>query len=109
MIVEILAVVDGSLLDFVDGLIDFVNSMLLLFTQFAAIRALQMGACVTEIRQSVKVSGMLSRRLRSCRSRNDRRNEEQKSEDSKQQFIRAFHRTYGSYSNEFDLQKFSFG
>jgi len=50
MIVEILAVVDGSFLDFVDGFIDFVYGLLFLITQFPAIRALKMGACVTEIR-----------------------------------------------------------
>jgi hypothetical protein len=50
MIIDILAVIDGSLLDFVDGLIDFVNGLLLLFAQFAAIRALQMGASMTQIR-----------------------------------------------------------
>ena len=77
MIVDILAVVDGSLLDFVDGLIDFVNGLLLLVAQFTAIRTLQMGASVTEIRQSVKISRMLSRRLRLC-SEDERRNEEQK-------------------------------
>ena len=48
MIVQVLAVVDGSLLDFVDGFIDFVNGLLLLFTQFAAIGTLEMGASVTQ-------------------------------------------------------------
>jgi len=50
MIVEVLAVIDGGLLDFVDGFIDFVNGFLFLFTQFAAVGALEMGACVTEVR-----------------------------------------------------------
>ena len=49
MIVEILAVVDGGLFDFVDGLIDFVNGFLFLLAQFAAIGVLQMGACMAEI------------------------------------------------------------
>jgi hypothetical protein len=103
MIVDVLAVVDGGFLDFVDGLIDLVNGMLLLVTQFAAIGTLEMGASVTEIRQSVKIRGMLSRRLRPCR--NERRNEEQKRENSVHQFAKAFHRTSGSYSNEIGLRK----
>jgi hypothetical protein len=107
MIVDIFAVVDGSFLDFVDGFIDFVYSLLFLITQFSAIRTLQMGACMTEIRQSVKISGMLSRRLRLCR--NERRNEEQESEKNEHQFVRAFHRAYGSYPNEIELQKYPFG
>ncbi len=106
MIVEILAVVDGSLFDFVDGFIDFVNGFLFLFTQFAAIGTLEMGASVTEIRQGVKIRGMLSRRLL---RRNERRNEEQKREDCEHQFAKAFHRTSGSYSNEIDLRKTLFG
>jgi hypothetical protein len=75
MIVQILAVIDGGLFDFVDGFIDFVNGFLFLFTQFAAIGALQMGARVAEIRQSVQIRGMLSRWLRLCGE--ERRNEEQ--------------------------------
>jgi hypothetical protein len=42
MMVEVLAVVDGSLLDFVDGLVDFVNGFPFLLAEFPAIRALQM-------------------------------------------------------------------
>jgi len=42
MIVEVLAVVDGSPLDFVDGFIDFVNGFPFLLAEFPAIRALQM-------------------------------------------------------------------
>src|SRR5271168_3469395 len=97
MIVEILAVVDGSLLDFVDGL-------LLLVAQFAAIRTLQMGPSVTQIRESVKICGMLSRRLRLRRSKDDRRNDEQKRGNSEHQLAKDFHRTYGSYSSEMNLQ-----
>src|SRR5277367_2176923 len=99
MIVDILAVVDGSFLDFVDGFIDFVYGLLFLITQFPTIRTLQMGACVTEIRQSMKISRMLSRRLRLCR--NERRNEEQKSEKDEHQSVNAFHLMCGSYSNEY--------
>jgi hypothetical protein len=102
MIVQILAVIDGGLFDFVDGFIDFVNSFLLLFTQFAAIGALKMGACVAEIRQSVKIRGMLSRWLRLCRE--ERRDEEQKRKNNEHQLVEAFHRTCGSYSNEIDLR-----
>jgi hypothetical protein len=47
MIVEILAVVDGSFLNLVDGFVDFVNGFLFLFTKFAAVWPLQMRACVT--------------------------------------------------------------
>jgi hypothetical protein len=101
MIVQVLAVVDGSLLDFVDGFIDFVNGFLFLLTQFAAIGTLEMGASVTQIGQSVKIRGMLLRRLR-LRG-NGRRNEEQKRKECVHQFAKAFHRTSGSYSNEFDL------
>src|SRR5271165_5614730 len=103
MLVEILAVVDGSLLDFVDGLIDFVNGLLLLFTQFAAIGTLQMGASVAKIRQSVKISRMLPRRQRCCG--NYRGYEEQNRGNREHQFAKAFHLTSSSYSNELDLRK----
>jgi len=75
MIVQVLAIVDGGLLDFVDGFIDVVNGFLFLITEFAAIGALEMGARVTEIGQGVKIRWMVSRRLRLCKD--DRRNKEQ--------------------------------
>src|SRR5580700_7988113 len=103
MIVQILAVVDGGFLNFVDGFIDFVNGLLFLFTQFASIGALQMGACVAEIRQSVKIRRMLPRRLRLCRDK--RRRKEQYCKNSEHQLVEAFHLTYGSCSNEIDLRK----
>jgi hypothetical protein len=98
MIVDILSVIDGGFLDFVDGLIDFVDGMLFLVTQFTAVGALQMGSSMAEIRQSVKIRWMLSRRLRLCRSEDDRRNDEQKRGHNEQQFAKAFHRASGSYS-----------
>ena len=44
MIVQVFAVIDGSLLDFIDGLIDGVNGLFFLVTEFAAIMMFQMGA-----------------------------------------------------------------
>src|SRR5579862_681513 len=49
MIVQILAIVDGGLLVFVDGIVDFMKSFFLLLFQFAAIGTLQMSACVPKI------------------------------------------------------------
>ena len=109
MILDILPIIDRGFLDFVDGLIDFVDGMLFLVTQFTAVGALQMGASVAEIRQSVKIRWMLSRRLRLCRSENDRRNDKQKHGNNKQQLAKAFHRASGSYSNEVNLQDRSGG
>lgn len=103
MIVQVLAVVDGGLLDFVDGFIDFVNGFLFLVTQFAAIGTLEMGARVTEVRQSVKICRMVSRRLRLCG--NGRSHEEQERRNNEHRFAKAFHLASGSYSNEFDLSK----
>ena len=42
MIIKVLAVVDGSLLDLIDGVIDIVNGFPFLLTQLSAVRALQM-------------------------------------------------------------------
>jgi hypothetical protein len=109
MILYILSVIDRGFLDFVDGLIDFVDGMLFLVTQFTAVRALQMSASVAEIRQSMKIRWMLSRRLRLCRSEDDRRNNEQKRGNNEQQFAKAFHRASSSYSNEVNLQDRSGG
>jgi hypothetical protein len=104
MIVDVLAVVDGGFLDFVDGLINFVDGMLFLVTQFTAVGTLQMSASVAEIGQCVKIRWMLSRRLRLCRSENNRRNNEQERGNNKQQLTKAFHRASGSYSSEINLQ-----
>jgi hypothetical protein len=59
MVVEILAVVDGCLLDFADSLVDFVNGLLFLLPELAMVGALEMGAGMTEIGQGVKISRML--------------------------------------------------
>jgi len=49
MIVQILAVVDARLLDFGDGVVDFMDGLLFLVAQLAAIGTLQMGAGVAQI------------------------------------------------------------
>jgi hypothetical protein len=59
--IDVLAVVDGSLLDFVDGLVDFVDGLMLLDVNGAAVGTmLEMGTSVPQIRKSVQVSGMLA-------------------------------------------------
>jgi hypothetical protein len=59
--VDVLAVVDGSLLDFVDGLVDFLDGLMLFDVNGAAVGTmLEMGASVPQIRKSVEVSGMLA-------------------------------------------------
>jgi hypothetical protein len=46
MVVEILAIIDSGFLDFVDSVVDFVDGLLFLFTKFAMIGAIEMGASV---------------------------------------------------------------
>jgi hypothetical protein len=66
MIVQILSVIDGSFLDFVDGVIDFVDGFLFLFLEFPAIGALQMSARVAKIGERMQIRRMLARRRGRC-------------------------------------------
>lgn len=50
VVVEVLAVVNRSPLNFVDSFVDLVNGFLFLLAMRAAVRTLQMGARVTQIR-----------------------------------------------------------
>jgi hypothetical protein len=50
VVVEVLAVVNRSPLDFIDRFVDLVNGFLVLLAKRAAVRALQMGARVAQIR-----------------------------------------------------------
>jgi hypothetical protein len=63
MIVQVLAIVNRSPLDFIDSFVDLVNGFLFLLAKGAAVRALQVGARVAQIRQRVKISRVLALRL----------------------------------------------
>jgi hypothetical protein len=59
--VDVLAVVDGSLLDFVDGLVDFLDGLMLFDVNGAAVGTmLEMGASVPQVGESVEICGMLA-------------------------------------------------
>ena len=60
MVVEVLAVVDGSLLNLVDRSVDFVNGFAFLLAEFAAVGALQMSARYAQIRKRVQIARMLA-------------------------------------------------
>lgn len=62
MIVEVFAVVDGSVFDFVDGVVDGVDGVFLFVTKLAAIVTFEMGASGAKIAESVEISGMLALR-----------------------------------------------
>ena len=71
MIVQILPVIDRSTLNFTNGFVYFVNGLLLLLLQFTAVGPLQVRPRMTQIRQRVQISRMLSRwrRLREAIAR----------------------------------------
>jgi hypothetical protein len=59
--VDILAVVDGSLLDFVDGLVNFLDGLMLFDVDGTAVGTmLEMSASVPQIGKSVEIGGMLA-------------------------------------------------
>src|SRR5271154_7447975 len=61
VIVDIFVVVDGSFLDFIDGVIDFLDGGLFFGVKSAVVGAfLQMGTSVSQVRKSMQVSGMLA-------------------------------------------------
>jgi hypothetical protein len=59
VIVDVLAVIDGGLLDFIDGVVDIINCSALFGMQRSAIGALQKTSGVPQVGKSVQVSGML--------------------------------------------------
>jgi hypothetical protein len=62
MIVQVLAVVNRGTFDFVDGFVDLVDGVLLLFVHvMSSSQVLQMCACMPQIGQGVQVGGMPSR------------------------------------------------
>ena len=90
MIVQVLAVVDAGLFDFVDRFIDFMDGFLLLFLQLPAVRALQVRSGVTQVGQGVKVSRMLSGRLRLCHNKG--RHHESQGKNNNEHRLKSLHR-----------------
>ena len=60
MVVEILAIVDSGFFNFVDGVVDFVDCLFLLFSNLAMVGAIEMSASVAKVSQSVKIGWMSS-------------------------------------------------
>jgi hypothetical protein len=60
VIVQILAIVDGGLLDFTDRGIDFPNCDGFFFSELTSIGTLQVGAGVTQIGQRVKIRRVIT-------------------------------------------------
>jgi len=90
VIVQILAVFDGGLLNLGDGVIDFVDGFLFLFTQFPAVGALQVGSGGTQIRQGMQISRVIAAGFWS--RRNISGHEKQCGQHDKCQFREHFHR-----------------
>jgi hypothetical protein len=61
MIVDVLTVVDGSFLDFVDGIVDFVDGQFFVFAELAAVRMLKVRSRMAQILQGVDIGRMLFR------------------------------------------------
>jgi hypothetical protein len=62
MIVQVLAVIDGGVLDFADSLVDLIDGVLLLvILPFRVSKVAQMGAGVTQIGQRVQICRMSAR------------------------------------------------
>jgi len=59
MVVDVFAIVDRSALDFSNGFVDLMNGLFFLIVQFAATRALQVGARVTKIGKRVQIGRMI--------------------------------------------------
>jgi hypothetical protein len=59
MIVDVLAVVDGSFLNLVDGFIDFADGQGLVLAECAAVRVLEMRSGVTQVLQGVEIGRMI--------------------------------------------------
>jgi hypothetical protein len=61
MVIQVFAVIDGSLLDFPNGFVDFLNGMLLFVVHVLGRRELaQVGASVPQVGESVQIGGMPS-------------------------------------------------
>jgi hypothetical protein len=61
VLVDVLAVVDGGFLDFVDGFVDFLDGLMLFGVNGAAIGTVgEMSTGVPQIGKSVKIRGMLA-------------------------------------------------
>ena len=61
MIVEILAVIDGSFFDFVDGAVDGFDGEMVAWTDVLASEEKASG---TQVRQRMEIAGMISRQIR---------------------------------------------
>ena len=66
MVVYVLAVIDGRSLDFANGFVDFVNGVLFLLAQRAAIWTFEVRSGVTQIGESMQIGRMLRDRRRLC-------------------------------------------
>ncbi len=61
MVVQILAVIDGGVLDFADGFVDFFDGVLLFVVHVLGCGELaQMGAGMAQVSESVQIGGMPS-------------------------------------------------
>jgi hypothetical protein len=60
VIIRVLSVVNRRLLDFIDGVVDVCNRRALFRTQSPAVRTLQVGPRIPQVRKGVQVSGMLA-------------------------------------------------
>ena len=58
MFVDVFAIFDGCLLDFVDGVFDFVAVFLFLMARFAMVWTIEMSASIAQISKCVKIGRM---------------------------------------------------
>jgi hypothetical protein len=73
VVIQILAVVDGSLLDGADGFVDFMDRVFFLPLEFAVVRAFEMCSGSPQIGQCTQIRGVsLCKRIETCESENSR-------------------------------------
>jgi hypothetical protein len=75
IVIQMLAVVDRGLLDFVDGVVDGVDGFLFLVAKFAVVMTFEMGASGTEIAESMQVRGMPALRRDIARAESKKKRE----------------------------------
>jgi hypothetical protein len=106
IIVEVLSVIDRGFLDLFNGVVDFVNGFLFLFSQLPAVRALQVSPRLPEIGERVQIGRMLAWRRRLCRV--VRGQKQQQCKNREQKLVGAFHRVIHSSLHEIGLQAICF-
>jgi hypothetical protein len=76
VLVEVLAVVDGSFLDFTDGVVDFVNCGLFFGVESSAVGPmLEVGPSIAQVAEGVDVSRMLALRTNTLRREREQEGE----------------------------------